>query len=336
MTDYNSSHTGAEVDAAVTASPNKLNNTVAKFIPQLSSPVHGEGKVFYDKPSHSLSVYSDIAGIALNIGQESYIRVINTSGAIIHNGSACRHNGVSSGLPSIALALADTFDNSVVLGISTHDIADGAEGFLTSYGSVGDLNTGAHPEGKLLYLSETLAGAYTTTPPQIITKIGSVAVSDVLAGRILVRIESNKVLPAVIGFLNDGAIPSTINETPQNIDDYLTHGAYLTDVNSSSGEIHVRTEGIYRVSATVNIVHDDTGHHVGSAILELYNVDGGTVALSVQFGIAKDQTSTNLSMNIPFNSAAGKTYKLRIYSTLTLTNVLDNASSFDIKSESLR
>lgn len=336
MTDYNSNHTGIEIDNAVHSVAKKLDNSIAIFVPQQSPPVHGEGKVFYDNDSHSLSVFSDIPNITLNLGQESYIRVVNNSGATILNGSACRHNGASSGLPSVVLAQANTFDNAMVLGICTHDIPDDAEGFLTIYGIVGELNTGTHPEGAILYLSDTVPGAFTTVLPHIVTKIGSVVVSDVLNGKMLVRIESNKALPSVIGFLNGGAVPVTINATPQNIVNYVTSGEHLTDVDPVAGIIHIITEGIYRVSATVNIQHDDTANNLGVATLHVYSVDDNVDILTMTFGVAKNQTSTNLSMNIPFNSIADENFILKISSTTNLTNITTNAVSFDIKSEYLR
>lgn len=318
----------SDVDAGLAA---KLDSDLADFAPMAGVVDHQEGRVFYDHDTHSLSVQSDIQGSTLNLGQEAYIRVINATGSPILNGSACRHNGVIGGRPSIALAQADTFSHSIVLGIATHDIADGAEGFLTTHGSVGDLATGGHPEGQPLYLSDTIAGAYTATPPQIVTQIGGVLVADATDGFLFVSIINNLVLPTVIGFMHLGLVPTTIDGTFRPIVSYADEHSHLLPVDAAAGTITVVDTGIYRVTATVNIRHDDTGNDTGIAILSLF--DGTINVLEMQFNVSKNQIGTNLSMNIPFLGDAAISYSLRISSTIDLTNVTDAASSFDIKSE---
>ncbi|RLD78859.1 MAG: hypothetical protein DRJ15_10660 [Bacteroidetes bacterium] len=335
MSDYNSSHTGIEIDNAVDSVAKKLDNSIADFVPQPSPPVHGEGRVFYDDASHSLGVYSDIPGTLLNIGQESYVRVINQSGATILNGAACRGNGVSSGVVSVVLAQADTFEHSIVLGVATHDIPDGTEGFVTTHGSVRDINTEGHVEGQPMYLSDAVPGAWTGTPPQIVCRVGGVLIADSTNGSLFVNIMNNVMLPVVIGFLNEGDVPGTINSTPLAINNYQIEGSYLTIVDKAAGTIHVLTEGIYRVTATINIQHDDAGNNTGIIGISIYdelNIQQGIVT----FSVLKNQIATNLPINIPFNSVANKTYHLRIVSSVELTNVTTNAVSFDIKSESIR
>ena len=307
----------------------KLDKDLADFTLQIGDPVSREGRVFYDQSSHSLSVLSDIGGTVLNLGQEEYIRVINTSGAAIINGSACKHAGVLAGLPAIALAQATSFTNALVLGIATHDIANGAEGFITTHGKVGGLHTGGHPEGQPMYLSADIAGAWTSTPPEIVSQIGGILVADAADGSLMVNIMNNISLPVAIGFMTAGVVPATINATPVIINNYVTSHSRIITADAVAGSIAILNDGFYRVTATVNIAHNDTGNSTGIASLDIY--DGTAEVVTMGFTIAKNQEGTNLSLSLPFVGIVGTTYSLRVLSSLELTGVVDKALSFDIE-----
>ena len=65
------------------------------------TPPYEEGRIFYDSTSHSLSVYNDESEITLQVGQEQYIRVRNTSGGTILNGRKYTHEICLLSSPSI-------------------------------------------------------------------------------------------------------------------------------------------------------------------------------------------------------------------------------------------
>lgn len=161
MADYTSAYTGSEIDTEIGNVPGKadqvdvdsalalkanqadltsglatkLDKTVAEFTPQ-TDPGAGEGQIFYDSATHSLSVKND-QEMTLNLGAEEIIRVYNGSGSVIPNATPVKIIGAVNDLPNIAPAQADTFSGAVVPGITTHEIASGAEGFITHAGTLG-------------------------------------------------------------------------------------------------------------------------------------------------------------------------------------------------------
>ena len=71
--------------------------------------------------------------------------------------------------------------SEAVLGFTTQDIANGAEGKITISGLINNLDTSAFSAGDTLYLSSTTAGSFTTTEPiapSYSVHIGHVVVSN--------------------------------------------------------------------------------------------------------------------------------------------------------------
>lgn len=160
----------------------------AAFTP-VAAPAHQEGYVFYDTTKNALSYYNEEADITVNMGQETLVRVRNNTGVAITNGQAVYINGSQgANLPTVALAQANTLDPSRAIGIATHDIENNTNGYITSLGTVGDLNTSAFAAGDALYLSPTTPGALTNTKPTTgyIVLLGYCTISHVSAGEIKV------------------------------------------------------------------------------------------------------------------------------------------------------
>ena len=93
----------------------------------------------------------------------------------------------------MALAQSDDPDTCRVIGMATHDIEDNTDGYVTTFGTVRDVDTstGGLSAGDDLWLSSTVAGAYTNVRPgypdcQVI--VGKVQVSNVSVGTVTVSI----------------------------------------------------------------------------------------------------------------------------------------------------
>jgi len=231
-----------------------------------------EGDVRYDSISKSLIVRTDIPDFNLNVGQEQVMRVINQTGVTIVNGSACRHNGVdiSTGLPRIALGQADTLQNSILIGIATHDILNGEEGFITLSGRVSNIHTGAHQVGAPLYLSATLAGGYTLTPPSIVTQIGGILVKDATVGAIQVSIINNIFLPTVVAFMDGQVVPLySMTSTYQAIDDYISKNEHIITADALNGSINLKSTGLFEIvfSYSATITDEEVDYFI-----ELYDI----------------------------------------------------------------
>ena len=132
--------------------------------------------------------------VTLQIGQELVLRVVNKTGSDITNGQVVRVVAVTGGVTGIALAQADSDANSVTtIGIATEDIANNAQGFVTTQGLVHDVNTNAFNEGDVLYLSPTIAGGLTNVKPiapQHLVTIGYVAKKGASDGHILLHVQN--------------------------------------------------------------------------------------------------------------------------------------------------
>jgi hypothetical protein len=146
-----------------------------------TSVAHVSGQLFYDTDNQSLNFHNNEADVNLNIGQEMWIRVRNVTGSTILNGKAVYINGANSGLPTIALAQANTFNTALVAGLATHDIENNTIGYITAMGVVRGVNTASFTAGAALFLSETSAGDWKSTAPvapNYSCRIGAVAIAS--------------------------------------------------------------------------------------------------------------------------------------------------------------
>jgi hypothetical protein len=122
------------------------------------------GAMYWDDGNKTPSINLD-ADVTLQVGQENVALVYNGTGSTITNGSVVAVSGAQGQRPSVSLADADSEALSApTLGIATEDIANGAEGFVTTFGFVRGINTSAFTAGAPIYLSQT-AGQFTATRP---------------------------------------------------------------------------------------------------------------------------------------------------------------------------
>lgn len=138
----------------------------------LADPLYQEGRFFYDSVKKTISMYSDIEGVSLQIGQEQWSRVTNKSGALIPDGSVCYVSGAVGQTPTVELALANNFNTSKIIGVATHDIPDNSVGIVTTFGLVheydttGDTVSEVWLEGDLLWVSSANNGQMTKVAPE--------------------------------------------------------------------------------------------------------------------------------------------------------------------------
>lgn len=104
--------------------------------------------------------------VTLQVGQETVHRVVNKTGATIHNGQAVYGKGAAGQRLSVGLALANSDNTSAtILGVATEDIPNNQSGFITSEGLVHNIDTSAFNDGDAIYVSPTIAGALTNVKP---------------------------------------------------------------------------------------------------------------------------------------------------------------------------
>ena len=163
-----------EVTGAITASV--VSSSYMKFdsLPNGTAPSYQEGLLYYDNDMGALTFYNNEADIALQIGQEEYIRVINKSGDAILNGTPVRVSGSQGDMVKIYKAEAfihtgsysDSEANNHILGLATHDILDDETGYVTISGLVKGINTDTYEAGDVLYVQTGSAGVLTNLEPK--------------------------------------------------------------------------------------------------------------------------------------------------------------------------
>lgn len=137
------------------------------FAPAVAAPAYAAGKLVWNSDTDSLTFFNSDSAVALDIGQEQWLRVINKTGSTIANGKAVYVSGydATSGLHTIALAQANALSTSIVAGVTTEAIANNGIGFVTANGIVHGMDTSGLTTGANAYLSATTPGALTATAP---------------------------------------------------------------------------------------------------------------------------------------------------------------------------
>lgn len=214
--------------------PDLNNLQVISFNTSTNNPSYAEGKVFWDKDENTLALMSDQDGPILQIGQETWLRVINNSLADIPDGSVVYINGALNNRPSVALAMANSEATSMVVGITTQIITAGQEGYVTIHGVVHGFNTELISAGTILYLSDTVAGGITDVEPTVPNqkiKVGHTLNSQV-DGSVFVSVELNTVkqtLPIRAGF-NQSSVQDVVNNNDGTITVYSATCDFYNDL----------------------------------------------------------------------------------------------------------
>jgi hypothetical protein len=123
-------------------------------------------RVLWNDTDGTLSVGLKGGNVALRLGQEEVLRVLNNTGSALSSGQVVYVSGASGQRPTVALAQANSEATSTkVVGIVTEPIANNQQGFVATAGLVRGLDTSAFAEGAVLWLSAATAGGITSTRP---------------------------------------------------------------------------------------------------------------------------------------------------------------------------
>jgi len=305
-----------------------------KFAPRETAPSHVEGQEYYDANHGVKMLQGGIDGVEVAVGHSLHMHVENNSGILIEKGMAVRQVGVVDGKVQVEKALADTFANARILGVVSRDIAHGDIGAVTTFGEISDLNTFALPVGVPLYLSDTVAGTYTSTAPDIISRVGGVIVSS-LTGALVVYIINNKNTPTVFGGMQgqSGNGIYSLTTTAQDIADYDTSRSVVMTTSEPNGTITLSNDGEYRMHFTASLSFSSSSQ-TRSITVEFYDETDTAIRFPYVKNIPKDATEDSLSFSWSVGEIADSVYKMRIKASTTMSVTIDDIS-FDIQSESI-
>lgn len=164
------------------------------------------GSIYWDS-GDSLPATVLNANVSIGLGQEQVALVKNATGASIAKGKVVYISGAQGQRPTITLSDADMEStSSKTFGLTAEAIADGAEGFVTTFGVLRGVNTDGLTQGAPLWLSST-AGEYTTSvpaEPAHAVFIGYVVKAHASSGEIFVNIQNGYELNELHGVQIDG------------------------------------------------------------------------------------------------------------------------------------
>jgi hypothetical protein len=239
-------------------------------------------------------------GVIQQIGEETFARVTNNTGALITNGTVI---GLTGSGTSIGKYIANgTMPPIYCLGIATQDIANTQRGRITVYGRVRGINTTAYVVGDVVYADPTTAGAFTKikpTAPNISIPLGVVTLVAV-DGEIFVRpvLEQQKYFGS-FALTTSATLPATNTATAITLN--TTNVSNGVSLGSPASRIVVANSGLYSFVVSFQLAASS------SSIKDVYlwfrkngtNIANSAMVHSLESGTAKTVQSRNytISMN---------------------------------------
>jgi len=295
------------------------------------------GTMCWDAADETMHIYHP-NGVVQQVGQEQYAYVRNNTGTAIPNGTVVRFDGAEApngeARLEVAPLLADGAQPGLyTVGVSTGNIADGADGRITVFGKVREINTTGSDVGEtwavgdILYVSPDNAGNFTKvkpTAPNNVTPIAAVLRVDATEGELFIR-------PTIEQKESYGRFSRTTDFTFAATNtayalDYdtteITNGATL---GTSDSVITVDQSGFYQID--INLQADAGGGGFSSATLYTWvRINGVDTDNSTRRqGILGSAPSSTFSYTLALSLDAGDELEIMVASSST-NLVLDSAS----------
>ena len=296
-----------------------------------------EGRVSWDSGTGTLNIAVGDATtglIDLQVGQEEIVRVFNSEIDTLTKGTIVYVSGNNGNRPSVKRAIATNDGYSVTtLGVVAADINSGAEGYVTTFGIISNLNTLGLTGGTPIWLSPYSAGTYTEIKPQApqhTVLIGYVVRISATVGSIFVNISNGWELDELHDVRISGATNNQVlsydssqslwyNRTLPNFITGFTD-TFVTGGTFSSGTLTLNSQSN---SVTITDMAPSELAIIGNGI----TVTGTTNTLSQSLFIPANSRAANQVGTLTARAAktgnAG-TIQLRLYwnTGATLTNAI--------------
>ena len=314
-----STGSGAVVLATGATQANPTISNYENFTP-ITAPTYTEGRVWYDSTEKALAFYNDSSALAVHVGQDLIVKVINNTGSTIPNGSPVYVTSTSSGqtYPNVALAKADVAATSAVIGLTNGAIANGAIGYVTSQGIIDNVNTSTFTVGQVLYLSPYSAGQLMNTiPPTGITvQVGVATFINSSTGHIYVKQTTPLSVPASIitgqvALANGGTNANLTAVNGGSV--YSTGSALAITAAGTSGQV-LTSSGAGAPTWTTPTTGTVTSITAGTGL------SGGTITSSGTIAIDSTVATLTGSQVLTNKSISGSTNTLSNIGNASLTN----------------
>ena len=253
-----------------------------------------QGRINWDTGTGTLNIGvgdTTTGLIDLQVGQEEVVRVYNDAGSTLLKGEVVYVSGSQGNRPAVKRAIATNDGYSVTtLGMVDRNIAAGAEGYVTTFGIISNLNTLGLTGGTAIFLSPTVAGGYTSVKPQApehIVLIGYVVRVSATVGSIFINISNGWEIDELhdVRITNplqgDLLTYSSYSGTPLWVNSKTLLGNYTISGNTSHiGNFNItgNTNQIGNFTITGNTTQSGSTAQVGN-----YNVTGNTNQLGYNY-----------------------------------------------------
>lgn len=236
-----------------------------------TTPAYSQGRLYYNVDTQDPSFYTSVTGVNINLGQQTAVKVKNSSGVSVTKGKLVHIVGGVGTNPLIATASWENDNNSAnTLGMAMNDMNQNDFGFVLLNGVITGVNTQGFTAGQILYLSSS--GNYTGTKPQAplhAVKVGEVVTVQQNNGVIFVNINNGQEIEE----LHDVRI------TFASSGDLLTYSSY----NGTPVWVNTKTlSGSYVITGSLTISSSATFTNIGPAIfsgtINTNNILSGTTA----------------------------------------------------------
>lgn len=267
-------------------------------------------------------------GVTQQMGQELYGRITNNTGVTIPNGSCL---GINPATNSYVLFIADgTLTPITIIGVTTQDILNGAQGRVTVWGQVRDIDTTGTPYGEVwtagdvLYVSPTVPGGFTIvkpTAPNLSMPIAQVLFVHATLGRIAVR-------PTIEQQLFYGQFIKTSDQTPAAANtayaitwDSATIANGVSIDGGTPSRIVVANAGLYKFSAAFQLTSSSAS--VKNVWL-WFRKNGADVASSALVSSLDSATAIRTPSRSQFFSLAAGDYIELMFASDSTAMTIDN------------
>ena len=262
-----------------------------------------QGTMYWDVDDNTVAMIMN--GTIQKIGEDAFYPVKNQTGSNIPKGTAVRFAGTvgSSGRLLIAPFIADgSFPSITFMGVTSEDIANGEDGKVQWFGRIKGINTNAFNEGDILYASPTVAGGFTTTPPQApnnIISVFAVITKSTTVGTIFVR-------PQIGSNINNDEGVKIVSPLTGNLLQFQSNGLWenktLAQVLGGTGSQFVKGNGT--LDSNVYQLVSEKGQPNGYASLD----GGGKVPANQLPSFVDDVLEFPSLGDFPTTGETGKIY----------------------------
>jgi len=235
------------------------------------------------------------------LGFKNFWLVKNQTGSTITKGSIVYANGTvgASGRITVAKFIANgSIDAKYLLGITAHDLSNGEDGYVISFGKIRQVNTDTFAAGAILYPSPTTAGVWTDVEPvapNLDMPIGFCINSSSNNGTIAIRVASGYKLSELHdvqitspvtnaslyysgGLWRDTTPTLLVSDTAAMLANYATK-AYA----DTSGRFYARQDFEKVTTSTLTWTQSDTLVVGGTGVVQVYR--NGQILLPTQYTI---------------------------------------------------